>query len=102
MLIRDMVRTKPISWLLFIFGSDIMMTYGLLLYHGSTRFNPMRDYITILKFVSIDLVSFVLYLSCFFLIGYMLSFFRMDRKTCWTKYCELVATRWLRTLAGLQ
>ncbi|MDC2806222.1 Tellurite resistance protein [Leuconostoc suionicum] len=59
MLIRDMVRTKPISWLLFIFGSDIMMTYGLLLYHGSTRFNPMRDYITILKFVSMDLVSFV-------------------------------------------
>lgn len=59
MLIRDMVRTKPISWLLFIFGSDIMMTYGLLLYQGSTRFNPMRDYITILKFVSMDLVSFV-------------------------------------------
>ena len=59
MLIRDMVRTKPISWLLFIFGSDIMMTYGLLLYHGSTRFNPMRDYITVLKFVSMDLVSFV-------------------------------------------
>lgn len=54
-----MVRTKPISWLLFIFGSDIMMTYGLLLYQGSTRFNPMRDYITILKFVSMDLVSFV-------------------------------------------
>ncbi|WP_273707139.1 Tellurite resistance protein [Leuconostoc mesenteroides] len=59
MLIRDMVRTKPISWLLFIVGSDIMMTYGLLLYQGSTRFNPMRDYITILKFVSMDLVSFV-------------------------------------------
>ncbi|MDM7540174.1 Tellurite resistance protein [Leuconostoc mesenteroides] len=59
MLIRDMVRTKPISWLLFIFASDIMMTYGLLLYQGSTRFNPMRDYITILKFVSMDLVSFV-------------------------------------------
>ena len=54
-----MVRTKSISWLLFIFGSDIMMTYGLLLYQGSTRFNPMRDYITILKFVSMDLVSFV-------------------------------------------
>lgn len=80
MLIRDMVRTKPISWLLFIFGSDIMMTYGLLLYQGSTRFNPMRDYITILKFVSMDLVSFVFIML--FSIGYMLSFFRMNRKTC--------------------
>ena len=60
-----MVRTKPISWLLFIFGSDIMMTYGLLLYQGSTRFNPMRDYITILKFVSMDLVSFVFIMLCF-------------------------------------
>ncbi|GMA69996.1 hypothetical protein GCM10025879_12420 [Leuconostoc litchii] len=80
MLIRNMVRAKPISWLLFIFGSDIMMTYGLLLYHGSTRFNPMRDYITILKFVSMDLVSFVFIML--FLIGYMLNFFKIARKVC--------------------
>lgn len=59
MLIRDMVRAKPVSWLLFIIGSDIMMTYGLLLYHGVSHFSPARDYLSIVKFVSFDLISFV-------------------------------------------
>ncbi|GMA67131.1 hypothetical protein GCM10025884_07580 [Leuconostoc gelidum subsp. gelidum] len=59
MLIRDMVRAKPVSWLLFIIGSDIMMTYGLLLYHDVSHFSPARDYLSIVKFVSFDLISFV-------------------------------------------
>ncbi|MCC8440818.1 MULTISPECIES: hypothetical protein [Leuconostoc] len=58
MLIRDMVRTKPISWLLFIVGSDIMMTYGINIAHHS-HFVRAQDYPTIAKFVAMDLISFV-------------------------------------------
>ena len=86
-----MVRTKPISWLLFIFGSDIMMTYGLLLYQGSTRLNPMRDYITILKFVSMDLVSFIFIML--FSIGYMLSF-QNESENLLDKVLRIAAIRW--------
>ena len=32
-MIRDMVRAKPLSWLLFILGSDILTAYVLNIVH---------------------------------------------------------------------
>lgn len=57
-MIRDMVRAKPISWLLFILGSDILTAYIINILHNRA-FDVARDYWTILKLVSMDLISFV-------------------------------------------
>ena len=57
-MIRDMVRAKPLSWLLFILGSDILTAYILNIIHQQ-HFNVTRDYLTILKLVGMDLFSFI-------------------------------------------
>ncbi|MGY3743660.1 Tellurite resistance protein [Leuconostoc inhae] len=57
-MIRDMVRAKPLSWLLFILGSDILTAYVLNIIHQQ-HFNVTRDYLTILKLVGMDLFSFI-------------------------------------------
>ena len=57
-MIRDMVRAKPLSWLLFILGSDILTAYLLNLWHQQP-FSAPQDYWTILKLVSMDMISFV-------------------------------------------
>lgn len=57
-MIRDMVRAKPLSWLLFILGSDILTAYMLNLLHHQ-HFSVPRDYWAILKLVGMDLLSFI-------------------------------------------
>lgn len=57
-MICDMVRAKPLSWLLFILGSDILTAYILNIIHQQ-HFNLTRDYLTILKLVRMDLFSFI-------------------------------------------
>ena len=57
-MIRDMVRAKPLSWLLFILGSDILTAYVLNIVHQQ-HFNVTRDYLTILKLVGMDFLSFI-------------------------------------------
>lgn len=57
-MIRDMVRAKPLSWLLFILGSDILTAHVLNIIHQQ-HFNVTRDYLTILKLVGMDLFSFI-------------------------------------------